>query len=231
MASGDTGAAAIVAQVAAGLVVVGTAYNAGFFLKLGANYFVYLSYKDHLTTIMFLLTPLASSLFAIFATKSLICGQRNAKCKFDRTVLGLIIILVPVSLYVLSTPDAPEVVKPIASSLLYLVVFLSCGFFLLKVLESFAPATGVEPNYAQLMGYAFGLLIFIGAFGYFFCSSQLKSKRFDSEILVDKETRIANVHFVRTMEDGFFYIEQSDPARLTYRRMDSVEALATRHAL
>jgi hypothetical protein len=215
-----------VASVSVGIAfVIGVLYNFGYFASLDLNFFTFLSYKDHLTVLVFFAAPCL--------VMALLFGAYRRKIpKLDQAAAFLAVIAIAVWVGRVETAGLPSVnafffwFRGISS--LFLIPYLSA-----VIVEFFASDDWSKQSAGKqgVIGLSImGLMVFIVMFGNFRGHTDVGGGQFGVEVTLTSDDKTPSLprpaRLVRAIDDGFFLILQDAPDRIAFVRKDGVRMLS-----
>jgi hypothetical protein len=214
--------AKLIAGVGAAAVSIGVLYNFGYF-NHHLNFFALLSYKDHLTTLVFFAAPCL--FFALLF--SALRGPRLDKWM----VVWIVVVIAAWS----GTDEISG--TPTFQAIVYLFIGVSSFFlvaYLTAVVFDFATsgALGTSGSLAQkLIGPAVaGLIVFIIMLGSSRYRADASGSHFDTLVTISADDKTPAkpeaARLVRVVEDGIFLIFKDEPGRIVFVRKEAVKMVS-----
>jgi len=212
------------ASVAVGIAfVIGVLYNFGYFVSLDLNFFTFLSYKDHLTVLVFFAAP--SLVMAFF-----FAAYRRKQPWLDQVAAFLAIITVSTWVVRDEAGGLPTLnafffwFRGLSS--LFLIPYLTA-----VIVEFVASDDWSKAGKQGVLGLSIiGLMIFIVMFGNFRGHTDVRGDQFGVEVTLASDDKTPSpprpARLVRAIDDGFFLIFQDAPDRIAFVRKEGVRTLS-----
>ena len=202
------------ASVAVGIAfAIGVLYNFGYFAGIDLNFFTFLSYKDHLTVLVFFVPPslLMALLFGVYRHK---IPQLDWIARF----LGMLVLIS------WTTRDQGNAMPSLNAFLFWfrgIASLFLIPYLIAVIVEFFSSADWAQQDARRQgsMGVCIiGLLVFIMMFGNFCGHMAVRAWQFEVEVTLATNDKTPSLpqpaHLVRAIDDGFFLILQSAPDAL-----------------
>ena len=213
-------------SVAVGIAfVIGVLYNFGYLLSLDLNFFTFLSYKDHLTVLVFFAAPCLAMAF-FFAV------YRRKIPKLDLAAAFLAIGTVSTLTIRGETNGLPALdtfffwFRGLSS--LLLIPYLSAVIVAFFARDDWSEQSAGKQGVIGLS--IIGLMVFIVMFGNFRGHTDAGGGEFGVEVTIASDDKTASTprpaHLVRAIDDGFFLVLQDAPDRVAFVRKDGVKMLS-----
>lgn len=214
-----------VASVAVGMAfVIGVLYNFGYFVSLDLNFFTFLSYKDHLTVLVFFAAP--------SLVMALLFGAYRRKHPWLDQVAAFVAIVCIVTWAVRDEAAGLPALTAFffwfrGISSLFLIPYLTA-----VIVDFFASDWSKQSAGKQgVVGLCIiGLMVFIVMFGNFRGHTDVRGDQFSVDVTLASDDKTPNpprpARLVRAIDDGFFLIFQDAPDRIAFVRKDGVKMLS-----
>jgi hypothetical protein len=214
------------ASVAVGIAfVIGVLYNFGYFVSLDLNFFTFLSYKDHLTVLVFFAAP--SLVMAFF-----FAAYRRKYPRLDQAAAFLAIISI-----VTWTVRDEAAGLPTVNAFFFWFRGISSLFlipYLTAVIVEFFTGDDLSKQSTGKHGVLglsiIGLMIFIVMFGNFRGHTDVRGDQFGVDVTLASDDKTPTparpARLVRAIDDGFFLIFQDAPDRIAFVRKEGVKMLS-----
>ena len=213
--------------LAALALYIGLLFDFGYFWEYNLNYFMLLSYKDHLAALAFFAVPCIS--LALFFV------EFRRSQKFDYFMCGWIVLVGFLWTVTgpMMAPNLPLVVIQVAFwvkgfSYFFFICYLTAiilGFFLFR-----ENGEKREPVPRRVGLAVFGFFLLIQMFGNFFYRSTARLNEFETEVTFaadgKSEATPQPAHLVRAIDSGFFLVLQAAPDRIVFVKKDAVVMLS-----
>jgi Ca2+/Na+ antiporter len=226
--------AKLFSAVAGTALCIGLLFDAGYFLSFDINYFMLLSYKDHLSVLALFAVP---CLFVAFLFLVVRTGRPNQSKsaseshKFDIAMGCWIALVLFLSVMPLTTSSFPF---PAVIKFAFWFKGLS-SFFLLAYLTAAILGAFLTRKGSDQVGVGLGLAFFslpcmILIFGGYVYRASVINRQFDTEVTLAPDGKTAgrpqSAHIVRAIDRGFFLVLQDAPDRVIFVKSDSVVMLS-----
>lgn len=221
----------LLSAIAGVALAVGAIYNFGYFSSLGLNFFTLLTYKDHLTTLVFFAAP---CLFLAL----LFYGWRRKNSKVDYFAVGWIGMVFALWAEKGEIASFPKLEAIAAWFMGFSSFFLTA--YLIAVIFDFVTSGDLKKsgsNAQRFIGLAvIGLGIFVFIFGNYRYHTDISGSQFETEVVFDSGKKaddatsavdaLQPAHLVRVIDEGVFLILNSAPDRVIFLKKDSLKMLA-----
>jgi hypothetical protein len=193
-------------------LAVGVLYNVGYFFDLGLNFLSLLSYKDYLTSLLFIVAPSLLVALLILST--------GGDIVVDPIVMFIAIVWFLFDLvHFLPQLYGPVAITVAQASLYFFMVYLPAVMFYLLIKEDVGPgkvAAGVFLLSLLLAGFTF-------AGGNYRFHVDAAPTKFETQVTLDLSKPSVPAHLVRVIDGGMLMIFESEPGRITFLRKEDVK--------
>jgi len=206
--------ASVVSAFGATAFLTGALYNFGYFYSMDLNWLTYLSYKDHIATIVFFAGPVL-----VLAAVFYFCRRWKYLDRVARVLM--------VCAFALWWPETQMLFGGSSASrqiivlLKYWSSFLVVGYLISATLRLIV---NLNQKTTGVLGLAIiGLTIFIILYGN--SSFQLDAARtnFETEITTAQADHSEQVHVLRSIDEGVFLIKQESPDEIVFVKKDEIK--------
>jgi hypothetical protein len=218
--------------VAGTALYIGLIFDLGYFGKFDMNFFMLLTYKDHLSVLALSAVPCLFFAFLFFVVRTGRTNQsqnqsqsKRESHKFDIFMCCWIAFFIIV---LATTGPATSFLPPAVTKFAFWFTGFS-SLFLLAYLTAAILGTVITPkesDKAWVGAALLGLAWMIWLFGGFVYRASVINRQFDTEVTLAPDGKTAgrpqSAHIVRAIDRGFFMVLQDAPDRVIFVKSDSV---------